>query len=736
MKVRRLHLKDFKGFSELELYFDEGINIIKGPNESGKSTIVEAILVGLFSRPQPDTRQARSYFRWGAISAPLITVEFTAGERRFRISKDFASATAVLEEEGQPELTSWKAVNARINEVFGFSDPARYLRTACVTREQVTAISGDGAGAQRIAAMLREIVVGDASPARIEAVISSLNTRISELERGLERPASNPGSIKRLNDSIEEHTEKRQAMAGSVHRCNMQRRRLDEILLRLEEIEPRLEEVEETLARASRAQELDENARRSEERYASAESVTRAITDLRAIEETIRSHYGGRGEEILSLEPELRRLHNQRESLAMLAGQLETSVVGEASTEARAAGSLPTRFRDTMKEGGWRITMAAAFLLFVIGTATGILLDPILFVVFAVAGLVVLVPALYNAPFFNLDKIERMRLPSPEEGLTAPEKERIGKAWQQVELLENREMELLRSMGCNSMRDFYDLHDRYRKLLADRDMALAASNALLGDRTAEEHEQVRVRASLESTAQMQELGELRAYRLQPEEARSLERERKGLQKEVERLRKERDGIGFHLACSEDNTEELLQLEEEIAGLEASRTASIRRLKVLRLSLDAMRRTAAVLVSHSMPALSRTVGTTLSNLTNGRYSEVRVDEADLSVSVFSPSKQQYLPAGELLGSLSGGTVNQVYLAVRLELVKMLSAMVRPPLLFDDSFAHLDEVRLEALWGTLKEFANEHQVFLLTCSNRYDRYFDVGDNIIELVAFPGE
>ncbi|HFD32785.1 MAG TPA: ATP-dependent endonuclease, partial [Gammaproteobacteria bacterium] len=43
MKLNKLKIKDFKQFRDQEFEFNDEINIIVGDNESGKSTLLEAI---------------------------------------------------------------------------------------------------------------------------------------------------------------------------------------------------------------------------------------------------------------------------------------------------------------------------------------------------------------------------------------------------------------------------------------------------------------------------------------------------------------------------------------------------------------------------------------------------------------------------------------------------------------------------------------------------------------------
>jgi uncharacterized protein YhaN len=99
-------------------------------------------------------------------------------------------------------------------------------------------------------------------------------------------------------------------------------------------------------------------------------------------------------------------------------------------------------------------------------------------------------------------------------------------------------------------------------------------------------------------------------------------------------------------------------------------------------------------------------------------------------VYSPDKEDMVPAEDLLGSLSKGTASQLYLAARLELLGLLSGGRKPPLIFDDSFSYFDDHRLQLMWDVLLEVARDQQVIVLTCTDRYDGLVAPDVNVIDL------
>ena len=111
------------------------------------------------------------------------------------------------------------------------------------------------------------------------------------------------------------------------------------------------------------------------------------------------------------------------------------------------------------------------------------------------------------------------------------------------------------------------------------------------------------------------------------------------------------------------------------------------------------------------------------VTEGRYRRVRVDDKTLDIEVFAPERDDWVP----VAALSQGTLDVVYLAARLGLVRLVTGDRRPPLVFDDPFVTLDDERARRALELLRRVADDFQVIYLTTSSRYD---EAADAIVEL------
>ena len=160
-----------------------------------------------------------------------------------------------------------------------------------------------------------------------------------------------------------------------------------------------------------------------------------------------------------------------------------------------------------------------------------------------------------------------------------------------------------------------------------------------------------------------------------------------------------------------------------AELSARREALLARLALLRAqydaletALDALDQANAQLQTRFAPQLGREAARILSCLTGGRYEDVLL-QSDLSLSARAAGDVLTRP----LAYLSGGTADQLYLAVRLAIAG-LALPAGTPLLLDDALVQFDDARMAAAMAVLREIAATRQIILFTCQSREQAWLD--------------
>lgn len=117
-----------------------------------------------------------------------------------------------------------------------------------------------------------------------------------------------------------------------------------------------------------------------------------------------------------------------------------------------------------------------------------------------------------------------------------------------------------------------------------------------------------------------------------------------------------------------------------------------------------------------PAVNRTAGEILSELTGGRYSGVTLAR-DFSAQAME--KGEVLPRTWL--ALSTGTAEQLYLAVRLAVCRL--TLPGAPILLDDALAAFDDERMALALEYLKKMGEERQILLFSCHRRETEWAEI-------------
>ena len=148
----------------------------------------------------------------------------------------------------------------------------------------------------------------------------------------------------------------------------------------------------------------------------------------------------------------------------------------------------------------------------------------------------------------------------------------------------------------------------------------------------------------------------------------------------------------------------------IDALSARREALQRKHKAYFIALQAIKGASDNLRQEIAPRLGEYATRLMEIMTDKKYTSFSVDSG-LKVSFTDESGE-----AKSIDFLSGGTRDMAYIAVRAALIDMLYTE-KPPLCFDESFAHQDNVRAKAMMRALGKLSEEGcQSFVFTCRGR--------------------
>jgi len=127
-----------------------------------------------------------------------------------------------------------------------------------------------------------------------------------------------------------------------------------------------------------------------------------------------------------------------------------------------------------------------------------------------------------------------------------------------------------------------------------------------------------------------------------------------------------------------------------------------------------------------PSIEKNSKTLLKKVTDNKYSDLKISEEDLSISVKAPEINEFVP----VDILSQGAKDQIYFTIRTTMTDLLSGNANIPLIFDDPFHNFDNIRLKKTISAVKELSKNKQIILISHKNYQKDFKDFPDNIIEV------
>jgi hypothetical protein len=181
MRLHRLRVVSFAAIGNVDVEFGPGLNVLYGPNDLGKSTVVAAIRLGLLL-PHTSTH-CDQYVGWTGSDDPVVEMTFETGAQRiWRIRKQFGKGGSSLLQESRngrdfDDVERGRKVDAKLREIlrWGIPEPggsggakglpASFLATALLSpQDDVSAILRNGlqsdlagSGKEQIAAALQAV---------------------------------------------------------------------------------------------------------------------------------------------------------------------------------------------------------------------------------------------------------------------------------------------------------------------------------------------------------------------------------------------------------------------------------------------------------------------------------------------------------------------------------------------------------------------------------------------------
>ena len=363
MRLHRLRIGSFAAIESVDVEFGPGLNVLYGPNDLGKSTVVAAIRLGLLL-PHTSTH-CDQYIGWIGGGDPVVEMTFeTEAQRIWRIRKQFGKTGSSLLQESRngqdfDDVERGRKVDGKLREILrwgipepggtggGKGLPTSFLATALLSpQEDVDAVLRNslqddptGSGKEMIAAALQAV----AQDPLFVALLRETQVRRDSAytDKGAKKTAK--GSVFKLAaDRLNETRDEKERLERTVFESEGAERQLRELTDRRTKKQESLAIATELVAN------LDRLAQQATCRSVVAEQVRLAREDVRRIQkigtdvETAERKVGELNREIAEAEQALNAARSKQEEA--------DAALKTAEEAARAEGSDPAATNTVVRQ--------------------------------------------------------------------------------------------------------------------------------------------------------------------------------------------------------------------------------------------------------------------------------------------------------------------------------------------------------------------------------------------------
>ncbi len=686
MQLKELKISDFGKFHQKNISLKAGINLVYGENEAGKSTVHAFIRGMLFGIEKPRGRVSKddTYTRYQPWDSPFSyrgSLDYTLEGRNYRIIRNLEKNQkniSLLDLETGRELGS---DNSGIREMLGGLTESGYVNTVSVEQQKVRT-GAELAGEVRN--YITNLSLAKNNEVDVNKALAFLQGKKKELES--KRPLQ---ELKETKELIEKGKVAEQRADNLMNQLN---KATKDLLLAEEKLSQEIPDDKE-MQRVSRYEEALLRYPLMEEKLHSYEADKNKRKELAAKRNSLKAEID------VNNYPESSEL---KQNIEIIRNSLKLKE-GIENEKQKLLSEAAVREKNSRRNAlaGTALLLLAGIMFFLMGLASHskVWLAAIpLFIGAAAVGIYTLRKSSegnYSEELSRLEiKVQQVQKQREEifSGFHVKNEEELTALYEasiKAELQNNFKEEQIKGyIGQEKLLEENLLEERKEILSYLMLIPEEKERLMQKEYEPEEKDLLRVRVYLAGKKEEQK------------------RARAELYKERDRLSLLAEQIKWELNSLADNEENLLFYQEKEKKLLEKEEELRTELEAVAAAMETIRTLSQKIHDSFGTVLNRKISSLVSELTDGKYSNIRIDE---NLDIKAEIGEEY----RLLDRLSTGTMEQFLLALRLGVSDVLYDK-ELPLLLDDCFAYYDDKRTKAALSYLA--ACNRQILLFTCHER--------------------
>lgn len=716
MKIKSIKLEKYKKFKNLTLDFDPGVNVVVGDNEAGKSTLAQAIMDLLYVDPSTKAVSfVNSRKSWGTSHMPQLEMTFHALQSVFLLTKDFQKKTILLRNlDTKKQVDTYKESIDNLKKIIGVTSEQLYRKTAFINQGDVALVDSS----DDLLHEITDMSTGGGGQNGVQKIIKSLQSELSSLTRGLDRPANNPGPIRTQQDRIQKITEYLKEKRSLWERRQLASSSQSESGSELEKINSQIEDIKELLDNYKIAKEAKNNLativekiKLIEEKLHKVETLGREIDQLETESRKYAKFENPQLENdlkiIIGVEQSIKLAEKELKNIGVESGINQQDLEPIKTSKASRFPILPTI----------HFVVSLVFIVLIVIAFLSQKSAFIALIIFSLGFFINLAVFLFGK--LNSQSSDVISNRAYEDSITKLETQ-----------LENRIIRdrdklkiLLAKYGVTEVSQFYSLKADYVSIKTKYSDMVSQRKVILGGEDIDKVKKRQLELFYSKKDIETNVLTEKVVNSQLSAEKYLEKSRELDKLEIKQRNLKDELVASKTRVSDSNVEysEIVSLEEELENSKKYLTDLIQKQKVLQLTIATMQEAVIGVSKSANKILEKSINDKLGKITSSHYTKIQVNP-DLTIQVYSNEKNDWV---DPINELSRGTIDQIYFLVRLGFLKLITENKSIPIILDDPFVTADADRKEALRDVVLEIAKQHQVILFTNDSDYS---DWGNTIV--------
>lgn len=699
MKIKNIKVNAYGNIENKDINLEEGINIIHGANESGKSTLLNYIISIFYGISRNKDGKALSdyekYKPWNSNEfSGRISYKLENGEK-YEIFRDFNKKNPKIYNDKLEDISDRFETDKKDGSKFFIEqmgiDKQMYLSTVVSTQEEVRL---DEKNQNMLIQKIANLAGTGEDNVSYKKALIKLQEKIRD-EIGTNKTSQKPVNIiekeiVEINNKIVE-TEKYRSRKYEIDAEK------EQILSELKELEQKKQILQE-LQNSMKNEEETKN--RLEIREKNRKDNIAKINELTNQKNTINAE----NERVQNAKNHLQDIiKGHKENIEKLNSEIEKIANEKEETQEKEKPSI-------------------SFIIITVVLAIALICSIILiknYIIYGVLGVAIIANIVFYVINKNKQKVNKAKL-----------REKINQEKQyKREKLENQKQQIIANI--NTTEKELEKQEEEEKQVNSELSMLKGQIILLeknNEKITEEIEQDNKEIKEESNKNKQQI--IEKYKDKNiNDLLYINDYQNYISKIEETINNNRiriKGLEIEYNTIVPQLDEMVVLEEKLEA-DKEKLAELREKEsIINIAIENLMDAYEEMKTTITPKFTKNLSESIQKISSNKYNKVTIN--DENGMIIENNRGEYVEAIKL----STGTIDQLYLALRLSMIDELSKE-NLPIILDESFAYSDNNRLKNMLQYLTSDLNNHQTIIFTCTDREQKMLEAMNipyNVIEL------